>query len=138
MKPLLLDTHIWLWFALSNEKRLSQYAREQIERAAKEGVLWLSVISTWEVSLLEAKGRIHLGMAIDEWMKLALELPGLQQAQLELPIILDSHRLPGEFHADPADRILVATARHLNATLITADGSILRYAKSGYLKVISS
>ena len=138
MSLLLLDTHAWLWFALGNEKRLGPQARAHIEQAAKDGALWLSAISIWEVSLLEAKGRLHMGMAVEEWMKRALKLPGLQQASLDLTIILDSHRLPGKFHSDPADQIIVATARHLKATLVTADQPILRYAKLDYLKAMNA
>jgi len=102
-KGLLLDTHIWLWFA-QPERRLKKPGR---------------------VAIL---GRIHLGAPIDEWMKKALALPGLQCLQLEPALIFDAHRLPGDFHRDHIDRLLVATARHHSLTLITEDRKILDYA----------
>ncbi len=71
-------------------------------------------------------------------MQASLALPGLKVIELELPIILDAHRLPGEFHKDPADQILVATARHHGITFITEDKKILDYARQGYVLACSS
>ncbi len=136
-KGLLLDTHIWLWFALPDQ-RLATPAREAIEQAITTGNLRVSIMSIWEISLLEAAGRIRLSMPIDEWLEKALALPGLTCLPLETPLILDAHRLPENFHKDPADRIQVATARHFNLTLITEDRKILDYARQGYVQACSS
>ncbi len=136
-KGLLLDTHIWLWFALP-DRRLAAPAREAVEHAIAAGNLRVSIMSIWEISLLEAAGRIHLGMSIDEWLEKALALPGLTCLPLETPLILDAHRLPGNFHKDPADRLLTATARHHDFTLITEDSKILDYARQGYVRACSS
>ncbi len=134
---LLIDTHIWLWYASLNP-RLHQPGCTAIDAAIRSGRLRVSVISLWEISQLEAAGRFHLNMPVEEWIQATLALPGLKVIQLELPIILDAHRLPGEFHKDPADQILVATARHHELTLLTEDKKILEYAKQGYVHACSS
>ena len=134
---LLIDTHIWLWFAGQNP-RLRPAGQTAIDNAIHSGRLRVSVISIWEISQLEAAGRLHLNMPIEEWMQAALSLPGLKVIELELPIILDSHRLPGLFHKDPADQIIVATARHRELTLLTEDKKILEYAQQGYLRAYAS
>lgn len=129
----LIDTHVWLWYGLQNP-RLKEPARDAIERAVKTGGLAVSIMSPWEISLLESKGQITLGMSAEEWLVDALKLPNLVVLPLELPIILDAHRLPGNFQADPADRLIVATARHQRLTLITEDQKILDYARRGHLR----
>lgn len=134
---LLMDTHIWLWFALRNP-RLRPPARKAIDRAVNTGELQVSIMSVWEISLLEAKGHIRLGMHIADWMAHALALPGLEVLPLEPALIFDAHRLPGQLHADPADRLLVATARHCDLIFITEDRKILDYARQGYLRACSS
>lgn len=133
---LLLDTHAWLWFALGNADRLGADARRKIEDAALGGKLAVSAISIWEIGMLDAKGRITLGTPCEKWIESALKLPGLRLVGLEPEIAVASTRLPGEFHPDPADRILVATARALNATLATADERIINYSRAGYLKIL--
>ena len=134
---LLIDTHIWLWYASLNP-RLHQPGCIAIDAAIRSGRLRVSVISLWEISQLEAAGRLHLNIPVEEWIQATLTLPGLKVIQLELPIILDAHRLPGEFHKDPADQILVATARHHGMTLMTEDKKILRYAQQDYVRACSS
>jgi len=135
-KLLLLDTHVWLWFALGNSDRLGVAACQQIEDAAYGGRLAISAITVWEIGMLDAKGRIALGAPCEKWVATALTLPGLRLVGLEPDIAVASTRLPGEFHPDPADRILVATARALDATLATADERIINYSRAGYLKIL--
>lgn len=138
MKPLLLDTHIWLWFALAKRDRLKPGAIQLIREAAETGCLRVSIMTIWEIGVLEAKGRVHIGLALDDWIERALALPGLELAPLDTRTALDCNHLPGDFHADPADRIIVATARRLNATLLTADRKIIEYGKSGYVHIMES
>ncbi|NNM83398.1 MAG: type II toxin-antitoxin system VapC family toxin [Burkholderiales bacterium] len=133
---LLLDTHAWLWFALGDASRISPHAREEIESASREGRLAVSVISVWEIAMLEAKGRIALGIPCEKWVESALSLPGLRLIDLDPGIAVASSRLPGEIHVDPADRILAATARSKNAVLATADLRLIEYGKSGYVRVL--
>ncbi len=138
MKPRwLMDTHIWIWYAMQNPK-LGVAGRELIERSVHEGGLAVSIMTLWEISLLESKKRIHLGTSAAEWLDNALILPNLKVLPLELPAILDAHRLPGNFHPDPAGRLIVATARHHNLTLVTDDRKILDYAGQGYLRAHAS
>ena len=82
--------------------------------------------------MLVSKGRLKLKLDVFEWLREALGKPGVRLIPLELEISVASTRLPWEMHADPADRILVATARRFGATLVTADGALLGYAKQGH------
>lgn len=132
---LLLDTHVLLWFALGNTDRLGERTRRQIRDAAHDGNLAISAITPWEIGMLEAKGRITLGAPCETWIARALQLPGLRLIGLTPEIAVASSRLPGTFHPDPADRILVATARAHDATLVTADERIIAYADAGYLRI---
>lgn len=136
--PLLLDTHIWLWFALGMQDKLSKDTVAAIDRSASQGQLQLSVMSVWEISLLAAKERIHLGQPTTDWVTKSLSLKGLQLAQLTPEIAIESNQLPGDFHPDPVDRMLVATARCMGFQLLTRDKAILNYAQQGYLAAVKS
>lgn len=130
---LLLDTHVWLWLEAEPE-RLGDTARARIERNARSGELWVSVMSVWEIGMLVAKDRIRLTMPVDEWVRQACATPGLQMLGLIPEIALESTRLPESPHGDPVDRMLIASVRQHNLTLVTADEKILAYAKLGHLK----
>jgi len=101
---LLLDTHVWLWFALGDTERLATPVRKRIVAATHGGTLVVSAISVWEIGMLEAKGRIVLGMPCEKWVTTALTLPGLRLIGLEPEIAIASSHLPGEIHGDPATR----------------------------------
>jgi PIN domain nuclease of toxin-antitoxin system len=107
-------------------------------RAAGRGALRLSVISVWELGLLHAVGRIRFSTTLDEWTRAALATPGLTLADLTPEIARDASRVPGDLHSDPADRMLVATARHIDATLVTRDERLLRYAADGWIKTLDA
>ena len=132
--PLLLDTHALIWL-MEGLSRLSRKARQLAEDAAKDGLLRVSAISLWEIATLESKGRISFDRDCQTWINEMLASPGLHLVPLTPEIAVQSTRLPGTVHGDPADRILIATARVLNATLLTADTKIRDYAKAGYLSV---
>jgi PIN domain nuclease of toxin-antitoxin system len=132
--PLLLDTHALIWL-MEGTTRLSRRARQLAETAAKDGMLRVSTISLWEIATLESKGRISFDRDCQTWINEMLASPGLHPVPLTPEIAVQSTRLPGMLHGDPADRILIATARVLGATLLTADAKILAYAKAGYLSV---
>jgi PIN domain nuclease of toxin-antitoxin system len=119
-------------------ENFSATAKAAIQRAARGGSLLLSVISIWEFGLLESKGRISLSMPCERWVAGGLAIPGLQIAQLSPSIALHSTRLPGEFHGDPADRILVATAIIQSARLLTKDRQILEYGRKNHVNVLSA
>jgi len=133
---LLLDTHVWLWFALGDAERLATPVRKKIVAATHGGTLVVSAISVWEIGMLEAKGRIVLGMPCEKWVTTALTLPGLRLIGLEPEIAIASSHLPGEIHGDPADRILAATARARDAVLATADERLVEYGKAGFMRVL--
>jgi len=107
-------------------------------RAAGRGALRLSVISVWELGLLHARGHIRFSTPLDEWVRAALATPGLMLTELTPEIALDASRLPGNLHPDPADRMLVSTARHANATLVTRDERLIRYAAGGWVKALDA
>lgn len=132
----LLDTHIWIWFVLGHEK-LSKHAHDVIAEASKNSALYLSGISLWETAMLEKKGRIVLQKDCRTWINEALSIPGLTVEPITPEIAVDSTRLPGEFHGDPADRIIVATARSKDATLITQDSKILEYCRNRHVKCLT-
>ena len=134
----LLDTHVWIWTVSGEVDRMAPAAVEQLRRAAARGRLLVSAISVWEVAMLQAKGRIALALELEEWVRRALAAPGLRLAELSPDVLVESTRLPGEVHGDPADRMLVATARRLGASLVTRDAAILSYARGGHLAVLDA
>ena len=117
------DTATWIWRA-SDPKRLTTSARRAIDEAERALV---SAISVWEVAMLVAKRRIQLDRPVEQWVDIALALPGIQLAALEPAIAVRSTKLPGEFHPDPADRIIVATALENAVPIITPDDRIRSY-----------
>jgi PIN domain nuclease of toxin-antitoxin system len=134
--PLLLDTHYWIWMQAGTRRELSRSVEKAIADAAAAGNLLLSVISVWELGLLESKGRVELSTPCEQWVRDALAIPGLSVAPLTPEIALASSRLPEPFHGDPADRIIVATARALGARLVTRDSKIREYARKRHLSVL--
>jgi PIN domain nuclease of toxin-antitoxin system len=128
---IILDTHIWIWWA-DNNPRLTQQHREWIQQYQSQG-LGVSMISCWEVAKLVENNRLALSLAVDEWLTAALAYPGVQLLNLTIPIIVESTKLTG-FHRDPADQLIVATARIYGCPLLTADAKILAYADVQTLK----
>lgn len=111
-------------------------ARDAVEAARLDRSLAVSAISAWEVALLASKRRAAFDDDAQLWWRRAIVVTGADVLPLEAHIAIASTRLPGRFHADPADRILVATARHFDLPIVTADKSILAYAKAGHLKAV--
>jgi PIN domain nuclease of toxin-antitoxin system len=116
------------------QQELSRATVSLIEGAGGRSELAVSAISVWELAMLEAKGRISLSRSVDEWVAAALTAAGMRLAELTPEIALESSRLPGDLHGDPADRMIVATARVLGATLVTCDERILRYGSGGHVR----
>lgn len=134
---IVLDTHALVW-AVNGDARLGTNARELISETARTGRVAISAITPWEIALLAEKGRLGLANETRTWIEAALALPGIYLAPIEPAIAIDSVRLPGEFHADPADRLIIATARYHNAPLVTADRAILSYAASGPVEALDA
>jgi PIN domain nuclease of toxin-antitoxin system len=137
-RALLLDTHIWVWYVENDAKRFSRKIEPLVERAVERGELLVSAISVWEIALLEATQRLELSQDVRTWVGRALSFPGVQLKGLSPSIAIESTRLPGELHRDPADRILVATARLTGASLVTSDERILTYARRGHVRVVDA
>lgn len=135
---LLLDTHCWLWAQLGLIQKLSRAALQSIRSAESEGNLRVSVISIWELAMLEQRGHVALPMNVRTWVEQALSKPGITVAQLTPEIMIESVHLPGEMHGDPADRMLVATARVQGATLLSKDEQLIRYSRQRHVKLIEA
>ncbi|OLP59515.1 twitching motility protein PilT [Xaviernesmea oryzae] len=131
---MVVDTHVLIW-ALEDNGRLSAAARDQIKQAAQ---LAVSAISIWEIAMLVERGRLVLAQDLDLWIAKALSLPQVILVLIEPAIAIDSVRLPQPFYADPADRMIVATARFLQVPLMTADRVILAYAQAGHVQAVAA
>ncbi len=136
--PIVLDTHVWLWLVGGEASQLASAAVEEIERVGRRGDVLISAITVWEVAMLAAKGRITLSRPVDDWVRLALQAPGARLLALDPEIAMESTRLPGSAHGDPADRILIASARVTGGRLATRDRQILEYAASGHVAVLDA
>ncbi len=136
-RPVLLDTHVWVWL-MEGRAGVNPEAVHLMEQAGEESFLRVSVISAWEVGMLEARGRLRFDIPCEEWVEHAFGLPGLSLMPLTPSICVRSSRLPGDFHGDPADRLIVATARELGAVLLTRDELILQYAALGHLRALAA
>lgn len=130
-RHLLLDTHTLIW-SMNDNPRLGPIAKQAIRLGYRQDRARISAITPWEIALLVGKSRLDLGKDVLIWIRGALALPGVTLVPLLPEIAVASTRLPFEMHPDPADRILVATARHLGATLVTADAALLEFAKQGH------
>jgi PIN domain nuclease of toxin-antitoxin system len=122
----LLDTHTWIWWNM-NPQKLSQKVRRLIGNAEMYDELLLSAISPWEFSKLLEKKRVGISCAAEDWINTALDMPKLRLVPLSPILSYRSTVLPQPFHNDPADQIIVATAREENATILTKDEKILSY-----------
>jgi PIN domain nuclease of toxin-antitoxin system len=123
----LLDTHAWLWWA-SEDRRLSKQARSAIAKSQAHDDVWVSLISVWELAKKVEKKQLVLDRPLDQWLDAATMMTGLHLAEITRSILVESCELPQPFHGDPADQIIVATARRENAVLITRDGRMLDYS----------
>ena len=120
----LLDTHVLIWW-LNDRRRLSSAQQEVVGSVRSDEPLLVSDISLWEVATLHGLGRIRLALPLREWLDKAVAPPLVQRHGISPAIAAEVAALPDSFHRDPADRILVATARVLGATLLTQDRRIV-------------
>ena len=121
---LLLDTHVLLWWLNGND-RLPAAIRRAVEAAGPEAPLWVSDITLWEIATLESLGRIELHLPVRDWLERATAPPLVRRIGITPAVAGEVAALPAGFHRDPADRVLVASARVLGATLATADRRIV-------------
>jgi PIN domain nuclease of toxin-antitoxin system len=123
---IVLDTHIWLWW-LHDPGKLSADADRLIQQEQISGALVISAISVWEVAVKVQSGKLAIPMDINRWYELARSYPSTVIEPLSPVDAIASTQLPGDFHKDPADRIIVALARRLSVPLLTCDRKILDY-----------
>lgn len=131
---LLLDTHVWIWLMLGDE-RLNLSFRHTVEQYKDKELILISAISVWELGMLVERKRIQLEIDCLDWVEQALASSNVNLIPLTPRIAIQSTRLPELSHGDPADRILIATAHEQNAVLITHDQKILDYGKSKFIGV---
>ena len=123
---IVLDTHIWMWW-VHDDKKLTRLQIEIIQET-EDNIIGISAISCWEIAKLIELKRLEIPCDIREWFERALSYPGIRILELTPEIAIDSTQVPGKFHRDPADQIIVATARIYNCPLVTSDNKILRYS----------
>jgi PIN domain nuclease of toxin-antitoxin system len=136
-EPVLLDTHVWVWLADGVKGRLSPSGVQLLRSAHAEARLFVSPISVWEVATLVRKGRLGLTQDIRPWVSRAFS-EGLRGAPFPPEVALDAGLLPDVPPRDPADRMLIATARALGATLVTRDAEVLAYGRAGHVRVLDA
>lgn len=122
---IVLDTHIWVWW-VHQDDRLPASTKAFIAQRETQRI-GVSAISCWEVAKLVEHGRLRLPMPTEQWLHAALAYPGMNLLELTPDIAADACGLPGRFHSDPADQIIVATARRYGGELVTMDQRILAY-----------
>lgn len=128
----LFDTHVWVWSVENDEHRLGAQTRRLIVRADAAGLLRISPVSLFEIATLHTNGRLHFSRSLEQWIRDAVE--HVRIADLTTDAAVDAGHIPRAALPDPMDRLLVATARYLDATFVTADRAILKYARGGNVR----
>ena len=124
---IILDTHVLIWW-VNDSKQLSTTGKRAINKALKTGKeILISSISAWEIAMLVKKDRLTLTMDVNDWITTTAAIDGVRYIPMDNTVAMQSVALPGEFHSDPADRMIVALARHYTVPLVTADKRILAY-----------
>lgn len=126
--PLLLDTHIWIWFLEGDATLMHTAVVPLLERSGAASRLHISDISYWEVAVKSAKGKLTFSIDAAVWLRRAEKAPGVRFLALDRDVLFLSTRLSGAVHNDPADRMLIATAQLNSIPLVTADRSLIDYA----------
>ncbi|HEX8621432.1 MAG TPA: type II toxin-antitoxin system VapC family toxin [Allosphingosinicella sp.] len=134
---ILLDTNVFIWMA-AGDSSLGHAARDAIERAREEDGLRVAAITLWEISMLNRKNKVRLEGDVLAWVETTLTRSGIRLEALHPSIAVNAERLPGNLQRDPADRMIVATARHLACPLLTSDREILAYAAQGHVSAINA
>lgn len=133
MPPFLLDSCAVIWIA--EGARLLEPAASELPKA-REGDIFVSPISAWEIATLASKGKIALAMSPEVWFERFCEQLSITLAEMPPSVLMASATLPGDPPADPADRILLATAREFGCTLVTRDAHLLEYGGQGHARVM--
>lgn len=124
---IVLDTHALVWW-VTGDPILSKNAKTAIEREQNGGDIVVSSISAWEIATLVDRERLVLSMDVNSWLTTVAQVDSVRFLPVDVDVAVKSVELPGTFHKDPADRIIVATARKLAARLVTKDEKIRAYS----------
>ena len=136
MSGLLLDTCAVIWIAHGDPLR--EPAASELPEAYERGIpLLVSPITAWEVAMLVAKSRMALALDPALWFERFCDLPGVTLAAMPPSVLVASTTLPGQPPGDPADRILIATARAFGYVVVTRDEKILEYGAHGHVQVLA-
>ena len=127
---LLLDTHSWVWTVEGDTRRVGARSRRLISQAEASEAVRVSAATLFEIVALHTAGRLRLAETPEKWIETSLTRPGVRVAELTRGMAVDAGFIPRTALPDPLDRFLVATARHLQAVLLTADRGVLAYAKA--------
>ena len=130
----LLDTHVWIWW-LTPDSPLTSKERQALDRAAENRELHLAAISLWEAQVLHARKRVELPVPFPDWISSAADPRMLTLLPLDVEVVIAADSLPETFHGDPADRLIVATARAHAMALATHDASIRKSRAAALWKV---
>jgi PIN domain nuclease of toxin-antitoxin system len=124
---IVLDTHALVWW-VTGDSTLSKKAKAAIEREIDGGDILVSSISAWEIAMLVDREKLVLSMDVASWLAAVAEIEAVRFIPVDAEIAVKSVELPGDFHKDPADRMIVATARKFAVSLVTKDEKIRDYA----------
>ena len=123
---------------MEGDATLSVPIRDALDAAVRDYRVYVSAQSAWELGMLEAKGRLQFVNGAESWIRHATSLPGIHVKSVTMKIAYESTRLPGELHGDPSDRMLIATARVMGWTLVTADELVIAYANAGHVSILDA
>ena len=137
LKYLLLDTHIWIWLMNGNDELNRKDHLRLIQGYAKRDALRVCAISVWELGMLVAKKRLTLSKDVSHWVKESFKLQGLMLEPLTVDIMLESTQMGEDVHGDPADRLILTTAKNIHAAIMTADGEMISYCQRHGLPVVA-
>jgi PIN domain nuclease of toxin-antitoxin system len=133
---LLLDTHVWIWTVEGAARRIGRRTQRLLGKAEPDEAIRISPVTLFELAALHTHGRIRFTRSLEQWISEALGASGVHLAELSAGMAIDAGHIPRDALPDPLDRLLVATARHLDARFLTSDARILDYAaRAGGLPV---
>lgn len=132
---IIIDTHIFVWF-MEGTNNLSSKEIKLINKIINSSQIIISAISFWEIAMLEKLKKISISIPIKDWINKAISQKGIKIAGLDIDILIESVYLPGNFHKDPADRMIVATSRIKEIPLLTHDTRIIKYGQEGHVQLI--
>jgi PIN domain nuclease of toxin-antitoxin system len=136
---MLLDTHIWIWAAADQPRKLGAHTKRLLNKAARQGDVFVSSVSAFEIAALATAGRLTLNQPAARWIAESIERGALRVLDLGIDVADDAGSIPAEALSDPIDRLLVATARNEQIPLVTRDSKILEYAnRTRSLRVVDA